>query len=326
MTPERGQKSSGWGVGMQGNAVQNGDSQKQPGRLIIRAMSRGISVIIAAHNEGAVIEGTLRSVLNNKLDRPLQIIVVANGCKDDTAEKARRFGPDVEVIETPIGNKINAINLGDRAAKYFPRAFLDADCQLSENLLQRVADEFEDSSVRIVAPGVKYIYSGWNPFLAGYYQLWKSLPHVKRNTMARGFYAIDAKLRERYTEFPALTADDKFIRNLTKPEERRVAEDCYTTVHLPDNFRDLLKVKTRWTFGNLELSERRPDLNVNDQGEHDGIAGYLLARPWLWVNVPTFLFVWWYARRAAKKKLAEKRAGWERDESTRIGATRMAGS
>jgi len=288
-------------------------------------MSRGFSVIIAAHNEGAVIEATLRSVLANRLDRPVQVIVVANGCSDDTAEKARKFSPDVEVVETPVGNKINAINLGDRAAKYFPRAFLDADCQLSENLLQNVANEFDDPDVRIVAPGVKYVYQGHNPFLAGYYHLWRSLPYVKRNTMARGFYAIDQRLRERYVEFPSLIADDKFIRNLTKPAERRVAGDCFTTVHLPENFHDLLKVKTRWTFGNLELAQRRPDLNVNDQGEHDGALKYVIARPWLWVNVPTFLFVWWYARRAARKKLAEKRAGWERDESTRVASVRVAG-
>jgi glycosyltransferase involved in cell wall biosynthesis len=264
-------------------------------------------------------------VLNNKLDRPLQIIVVANGCSDDTAEKARKFAPAVEVIETPVGNKINAINLGDRAAKYFPRAFLDADCQLSQNLLQCVADAFDAADVRIVAPGVKYVYEGHNPVLAGYYQLWRSLPYMKRNTMARGFYAIDQRLRERYVEFPSLIADDKFIRNLTKPDERRVAKDCFTTVYLPANFKDLLKVKTRWTFGNLELAERRPELNVNDQGEHDGAMAFVLARPWLWVNVPTFLFVWWYAKRAARKKLAEKRAGWERDESTRLGAARVAG-
>jgi glycosyltransferase involved in cell wall biosynthesis len=288
-------------------------------------MSRGFSVIIAAHNEGMVIEATLRSVLNNRLDRPLQVIVVANGCSDDTAEKARKFAPAVEVIETPVGNKINAINLGDRAAKFYPRAWWDADCQLSENLLQCVAEAFADEDVRIVAPGVKYVYEGHNPFLASYYQLWRSLPYVKRNTMARGFYAIDQRLRERYVEFPSLIADDKFIRNLTRPDERRVASDCFTTVYLPANFRDLLKVKTRWTFGNLELAERRPDLNVNDQGEHDGAMKLVLARPWLWVNVPTFLFVWWYARRAARRKLAEKRAGWERDESTRVGAARVAG-
>src|SRR2546421_12562090 len=288
-------------------------------------MSRGFSVIIAAHDEGAVIEATLRSVLANRLDRPLQIIVVANGCSDDTAEKARKFAPAVEVIETPVGNKINAISVGDWAANGFPRAVLDADFQASENLLQRVAEEFEDPDVRIVAPGVKYVSQGPNPILAGYYQLWRSLPYVRRNTMARGFYAIDQRLRERYVEFPSLIADDKFIRNLTKPDERRVTKDCFTTVYLPANFRDLLKVKTRWTFGNLELAERRPELNVNDQGEHDGAMKYVLARPWLWVNLPAFLFVWWYAKRAARRKLAEKKSGWERDESTRIGTARVAG-
>ena len=53
-----------------------GDSQNRAGRPVISDMSRGFSVIIAAHNEEAVIEATLRSVLNNKLDRPLQVIVV----------------------------------------------------------------------------------------------------------------------------------------------------------------------------------------------------------------------------------------------------------
>src|SRR5688572_26242840 len=103
-------------------------------------MERGFSVIIAANNEAAVIVQTLQSVLASELDRPLQVVVVANGCSDDTAARAREFGPQVEVIETPVGNKIHALNLGDRAARYFPRAFLDADCVLSEDLLRSVCE------------------------------------------------------------------------------------------------------------------------------------------------------------------------------------------
>ena len=87
-------------------------------------MNSGFSVILAAHNEAAVIEGTIRSVLRQKVDGELQVIVVANGCSDDTAGKARGFGDAVEVIETLVGNKIDAINLGDRAAKFFPHFFL----------------------------------------------------------------------------------------------------------------------------------------------------------------------------------------------------------
>jgi glycosyltransferase involved in cell wall biosynthesis len=294
-------------------------------------MQRGFSVVIPAHNESAVIERTLRSILANRAERVVQVVVVANGCTDDTADRARAVareaheGVEIEVIDTPIGNKIHALNLGDRAAKFFPRAFLDADIEMSPDLLRQVAEVFDrDPQARIVAPDVRYSYPGKNPFLAGYYDLWQSLPYVKRNTMARGFYAIDAKLHERFVEFPQLTADDKFIRNLTTPDERRLVSGSYTKVHLPETLNDLLKVKTRWTFGNLELAERKPELNVNDKGEHDGAAKFVLARPWLWVHLPMFFYVYWYTRRAATKKLREKRSGWERDQSTRAAVPQRA--
>lgn len=278
---------------------------------------RGLSVIIAAHNEAAVIQSTLRSILRNKIAVPLQVIVVANGCTDDTANLARAVGHPVEVIETPVGNKINALNLGDRAARYFPRAFLDADCELSEGLLAGVLEAFEDPSVRIVAPDVRYVYRGLNPLLAGYYRLWRSLPYVRRDTMARGFYAIDRILRSRFEEFPKLTADDKFIRNLTRPEERCVVTAGHTTVYMPASFKDLLKVKTRWTYGNLELAQRCPELNINDQNQHEGALGFLLKRPWHWINLPTFLFVYAWSRHQAKRRLRQNLAAWERAESSR---------
>src|SRR5262249_29670281 len=151
-----------------------------------------------------------------------------------------------------------------------------------------------------------------------YYRLWQSLPHVRRDTMARGFYAIDQELRSRFDQFPSLTNDDKFIRNLTRPVERRIAAGCFTSVQLPASFRDLLRVKTRWTYGNLELSERRADLNTNDQEQHQGALSFVLSRPGLWVHVPTFLAVYAYAHWAARRRLRHKRWTWERAESSRV--------
>jgi glycosyltransferase involved in cell wall biosynthesis len=277
----------------------------------------GFSIIIPAHNEAGVIQDTLQSLLSNKLDRALQIIVVANGCNDDTARLAREVHGPIQVIESPIGNKTHALNLGDRAARYFPRAYLDADVQLSENALQMVVDAFKDSNCRIAAPTPRHEYRGWNPILAGYYQLWRSLPYVRKAIMGSGFYAIDRKLRSRFAEFPSLTADDKFIRNLTRPEERRVVEDCYSHVNMPETFADLLKVKTRWTYGNMELAVARPDLNENDQDRYKGVPGHLLVRPWLWPHIPAFVFVYAYTRHAARKKIAARHGAWERDDSTR---------
>ena len=285
-------------------------------------MSSGLSIIIPAHNEGGVIARTLSSILANPLDRPVQIVVVANGCTDDTARVVQSFGQRVTLIETPIGSKVHALNLGDREAKYDLRAYLDADIELSPNALQSVVDAFKDPAVRLAMPRARHTYRGRNPILAGYYSLWRSMPYVRKGAMGGGFYCIDRELRARFREFPTITADDKFIRNLAKPSERRVVDGCHATVTMPRTFGDLLKVKTRWTYGNLELSATRPDLDQNDKKKHEGALGYLILRPWLWVNVPAFVFVYVYAQIAARKRFAEKRAVWDRDGSTRpLGGT-----
>jgi glycosyltransferase involved in cell wall biosynthesis len=283
--------------------------------------SSGLSIIIPAHNEASVVGRTLASILTNGLDRPLQVVVVANGCSDETAEVVRQFGEKVELVETPIGSKVHALNLGDRAARYDLRAYLDADIELSPNALQSVVDTFNDRAVRLAMPRAKHVYRGRNPILAGYYSLWRSMPYVRKGAMGGGFYCIDKELRARFREFPTITADDKFIRNLAKPAERRVVEGCHATVTMPRTFGDLLKVKTRWTYGNLELAATRPDLNANDKHPHEGAVGHLLLRPWLWLNVPAFVFVYVYAQMAARKRFAARQAVWDRDASTRPFAT-----
>jgi hypothetical protein len=128
---------------------------------------------------------------------------------------------------------------------------------------------------------------------------------------------MDRELRGRFGAFPGLVADDKFVRNLTRPGERRIVGGCWTTVRLPETLGELLAVKTRWTYGNLELAEERPELNVNDQRPHEGAMRWLALRPWHWVNVPMLVGVYGYARWAAKRKWRQKRAGWERAESSR---------
>lgn len=277
----------------------------------------GLSIIIPAHNEAAVVERTLSSILANKVDRPVQIVVVANGCTDDTAAVVRTFGDRVELVETPVGSKTHALNLGDRVAKYDLRAYLDADIELSPNALQDVLDAFKDPTVRLAMPRAKHTYRGRNPFLAGYYAIWRSMPYVRKGAMGGGFYCIDKELRSRFREFPSITADDKFIRNLAKPEERRVVDTCFALITMPQSFGDLLKVKTRWTYGNIELAASRPDLNVNDTKKHDGALRHLLARPWLWIHMPTFIFVYAYAQVAARRRLEKRQAIWDRDASTR---------
>jgi len=63
-----------------------------------------------------VIARTLKALTRGALPDELDVVVVCNGCSDDTAAIARRFGELVRIIETALPNNAHALNLGDRAA------------------------------------------------------------------------------------------------------------------------------------------------------------------------------------------------------------------
>ena len=70
-----------------------------------------ISIVVPARNESPVIARTLKAMTNGAAPGEIDLIVVCNGCTDDTATVARSFGPPVRVIETEVGGKANALNL-----------------------------------------------------------------------------------------------------------------------------------------------------------------------------------------------------------------------
>src|SRR5258708_29449590 len=98
-----------------------------------------ISVIIPAHNESSVIARTLEAMTVGADLREIDVIVVCNGCSDDTAAVARRFAPRIRVIETAVASKSNAMNLGDQAAYGFPRIYVDADVVLTVEAIRTLA-------------------------------------------------------------------------------------------------------------------------------------------------------------------------------------------
>src|SRR4029077_11407775 len=107
--------------------------------------------IIPAHNEEAVLRRTLDALCAGWSDGEFEAIVVANACSDRTAEIARGFGPRVRVLETDVPSKSNALNLGDRAARGFPRLYVDADVILSVGAVRRVAKVLAGKSILAAA-------------------------------------------------------------------------------------------------------------------------------------------------------------------------------
>ena len=105
----------------------------------------GISVILPAHQEEAGIGACLRGLCTQRLVPGVshQIVVIANGCTDATAQLARDAAPalttagwQVLVLETAIGNKIAALNMGDAAATGGMRIYLDADVVIGPGMIE----------------------------------------------------------------------------------------------------------------------------------------------------------------------------------------------
>src|SRR5690242_13664181 len=100
-----------------------------------------ISVVIPAYNESAVIKRALNAITDGARFGEMEVIVVCNGCTDDTARQARQIGYPVRVIETMTGSKTHALNLGDAAAgAIFPRVYMDADVVMSVGDLRALTD------------------------------------------------------------------------------------------------------------------------------------------------------------------------------------------
>jgi glycosyltransferase involved in cell wall biosynthesis len=100
---------------------------------------RTISVVIPAHNEERYLARTLEALKRQDYNW-FEIIVVANGCTDSTAEVARgRCNRLVTLSRKSLGV---ARNLGARLAKGELLLFLDADTILEPNALRVIAQEF----------------------------------------------------------------------------------------------------------------------------------------------------------------------------------------
>ena len=111
-----------------------------------------ISIVVPAHNESSVIARTLSQWVGNPASDEIGVVVVCNGCTDDTANVARRFGPTVHVVESDIAGKTHALNLGDQISDAFPRIYADADIVITVDAIRALARRLEQGDVLAVAP------------------------------------------------------------------------------------------------------------------------------------------------------------------------------
>ena len=280
-----------------------------------------ISIVVPAHNESAVIERTLRSIRQSASGLEVEIIVVCNGCTDDTADRARAFGSPVRVVETAIASKHHALNLGDEIARGFPRMFIDADVELDQEAIGKVASVLDGDQALAAAPAIEFRLRDRPWTVRAFYRVWSRLPYLRDGLLGTGFYALSKSGRGRFDKFPAITADDGFVLRSFAARERKTVESCRFFVTPPRDLSSVINILTRSHFGTIELEHHFPQMKPEPGTSHTPALLGLAVNPLNWPALAIYAYVRLASRaRARRRWRAGDHQRWERDESSRVAS------
>lgn len=278
-----------------------------------------ISVIIPAYNEGRVLGRLLGRLVASEHSAELDIIVVANGCTDDTAEVAARFGPPVRVLTISSASKPAALAAGDQAARGFPRVYLDADVEIGAEDLRALEIELQRPGVLAAGPEREFEMKGRPWAIRWFFDVWTQLPEVQRGLFGRGVIAIGEEGHHRVASLQPVIADDLAASLAFKPEERAIVSKARVLIHPPRKFGDLIRRRVRVAEGLSQLG-RTAGMPPADASRTRPAKMFSLAKgdPRMMVRVGFFLMVAMVARlQASRSALHNDYSVWRRDESSR---------
>ena len=275
------------------------------------------SVVIPAHNEAVTIGRNLRALRRGTRDDDLEVVVVCNGCTDQTAAAARAADPRARVIEIDEPSKAEAVRVGNTATEVFPRVHLDADIELSGTDLLSLLEPLSRRGVLATGPRRDVPKTGCSRWVRWYYEVWESLPQVESGLFGRGVVALSEEAQARVSALPRMLSDDLGMSDAFSAQERCVVSTAVAVVHPPRTVRDLVRRRIRISTGNTQaarLGVRRPASRTRLRT----LLALSVSRPGLALRVPVFLGIHVAALVGARRAV---RAGdftsWQRDESSR---------
>ncbi|MGH1577975.1 glycosyltransferase family 2 protein [Planktotalea sp.] len=248
-------------------------------------MTPVLSLILPANNEASHITSCLDAVLNSfplPNEARAEIIVIPNGCNDDTAEIARSFGKRAQekgwllnVIELERGSKLVALNAADQVAVGEILVYLDADVIVSPDLLRQTVSALSEAKPAY-ASGKVQLSATKNWATRAYGRFYLQTPFMKQPAPGCGFFAMNRAGRTRWQEWPSIISDDTFARLSFSAEERQEVDANYEWP-LVDGIRNLIQVRRRQNAGVAELEAKYPKLFENDSKERFTPAAVLKA-------------------------------------------------
>jgi peptidoglycan/xylan/chitin deacetylase (PgdA/CDA1 family)/spore germination protein YaaH/GT2 family glycosyltransferase len=244
-----------------------------------------ISVLVPAHNEAAVIDRTIESLLA-LTPAPLEIIVIDDGSTDGTAAIASRY--PVRVLRQTQAGKAHALNRGLTEASGDVILTMDADTIVATDLLRHMLSHFNEPTVVAVAGNVKvgnrkgllprlqaleYIVSlnldrRAQAFMGTITVVPGAAGAFRRSALnAIGGYPTDTLVEDADLTMALLRAGGKI-----RYESKAIA---YTEA--PQTFTDVLRQRRRWAYGTVQVAAKHRTALTDGRSGRAGIV----ALPWL---------------------------------------------
>ncbi|GAA4811398.1 glycosyltransferase [Streptomyces ziwulingensis] len=276
--------------------------------------------MIPAHNEARVIGRLLDSLLADPAEDDTDIVVVCNGCTDDTARIAARRGPGVRVVEIPVPSKHAALRAGDDHAAGFPRLYVDADVVITGAGVRALCAPLADDTSGILATAPERLIplAGCAWRVRAYYRVWQRLPAVREGLFGRGVIAVSKAGHARIAALPPLMADDLAASLAFAPRERLVVGAAEVVVRPPRTWRDLIRRRVRAAVSTAQVEQRQAPQDASARTSVADLRGVLRAEPTLLAGVAVFVAAAVVARRRADRAIrARDFDTWLRDDSSR---------
>lgn len=274
------------------------------------------TILVPAHNESAVIGRTLWYLSRGLTLDAVRVIVIANGCTDATAARARAALPQAEVIETARAGKCHALNLGYAAAtRDAPVICLDADLDVTAEAIVALVAPIAAGTALAACGQMDVDTAAARGLVRAFYRGWRINPYFARGKFG-GLFALSPQAAARVFPLPEITADDEYIRRSFAAADIAFVPDCRFVARAPRTLASLMRVRRRSLRGTRELN--RMGKASPERGSARQMIARALASPADAVPIAVFLSV------AALVRLSLRLRGtgprWDRDLTTRIGA------
>jgi len=263
-----------------------------PGGAAAPPSTEGVSVLIAAFNEGKVIAKTLRSVLGTDHAGELEVVVVDDGSQDDTAAEVEHIADGdsrVRLIQQTNAGKSAALDRALAHSRHGIVVFLDADTLFQRCTIPRLVEALAHPLVGAVS-GHACVGNAHNfvtrcqslEYLCGFnldrraYTAWNCVTVVPGAISAYRRSAIEAAGGFSHD---TLAEDTDMTLTLHRLGYRiAYAPDAIAWTEAPETWGALAKQRFRWAFGTMQCLWKHRDMTFNPRFRALG----LFALPSVW--------------------------------------------